>query len=1174
MPKSTQRVLARPNRNALPLRRKPIAEALERRVLLAADIQWENRGSDNFEIYGAQANQARAIVDRAMLDWETAIGNFNFYLGDNFEVNLSAANLGGSTRGQSLVTGYNIDGAPTDADIVMDDDGGGRGWYFDQAIYDPDGFVDDGEFTEVVSATTARLTAPATPASQRDFYRTALHEIGHALGISIGGSSAMDDLLVDTGFNDGSGTLFYYNHNGIEATFTDVGGLHLFEGFSGTTPAGFNYPTHPNHLMNPGRAAVGNTRQVIDDLTLRILSATYGYDYNPDFQDNRDFRIASDSEAGVLRLNGDLGDTLADSIYVDNFLNFDQNLPTGYVIRANVGGRVAIRSWRNYPTIDIQAGSGNDYVAVQSIASGTDVIGDLGAGVDQVIVGSGNLEANIRGDVRFTSTQPLGVGYNQVEFNDINETGSSVWTITADQITKSTMPGIDFEFDVTQRIIKDGLGGNLFSINGNRAGSGLQLRGNGGNDTFNAGVSQYAANVLGDLVLVGGSGSDRVNIRNTQSGATDYIFDDGEFTIDGRTGTLTYAGLETVNLQAGSDNDIFDLRQTQAGTTHELLPSAGYDQLLVGNGDLIANLLSPLVFINGDKPEKLRINDINGGLGRSYLFDTSPYARFDESEFNGDLPLVGYDIVELFGANAGASYEVRATTSGQSIRVFGGDGNDFFNVANGDFDNLAATLEIDGGSQATGGFDRLFFDDSVDLGNDTYVLSDTFIQKPGSNHGAFSFFDIESTALVGNAGSNRFDIFGTAPFNSVDVRGGEGDDLFFISPTSGRAAGLIEGPIKLNGGPGTDRTIFNDASATAPRTYSLSNRLQTNLGDVVTFDNHEKLDVLGGTGLSTFNLGNGLLGFLNFVATDAVVLQGNGIDTIFADDSSSLGAGAYTLRSGNLTRNGVVPVGFAGVDLFDLKTTSSGDFVDVYSTPTGANTRIATGNGVDFINAYGTSVLQADRNEFILDAGAEEDYVVVDSAGVTSAHVIFDTTQTLAALTVVSADSSLIDGYSHVTLAAGGDVALKTRALYNDFRSRLDLNDNFFILQDDFPVPTTVVSDYIRSAYNGGDWTGYGITSSVAASDNRPTGLGYAVAGELGIQTFGGLPVSSFAIVVRYTLQGDSNLDGLANLTDFVRYRNGFVSTTSLWSSGNFNYDDEVNLTDFVLLRNVFGDEI
>src|SRR5206468_614923 len=96
---------------------------------LPSNIVWVNRGlpSDNFTAtFGANANLARQIVDRAITNWESVIQFFNYPGGGNtYNLTLNIQNQGPGGRGVTFVTNSNAQGQPTAATISLDDDGGG-----------------------------------------------------------------------------------------------------------------------------------------------------------------------------------------------------------------------------------------------------------------------------------------------------------------------------------------------------------------------------------------------------------------------------------------------------------------------------------------------------------------------------------------------------------------------------------------------------------------------------------------------------------------------------------------------------------------------------------------------------------------------------------------------------------------------------------------------------------------------------------------------------------------------------------------------------------------------------------------------------------------------------------------------------------------------------------------
>src|SRR5262249_15997067 len=65
--------------------------------------------------------------------------------------------------------------------------------------------------------------------------------------------------------------------------------------------------------------------------------------------------------------------------------------------------------------------------------------------------------------------------------------------------------------------------------------------------------------------------------------------------------------------------------------------------------------------------------------------------------------------------------------------------------------------------------------------------------------------------------------------------------------------------------------------------------------------------------------------------------------------------------------------------------------------------------------------------------------------------------------------------------------------------------------------------------------------------------------------------VDNTSVLIRYTLYGDANLDGVVNALDFNAVANNFGTGGKFWSQGDFNYDGTVNTLDFTALAGNFG---
>jgi hypothetical protein len=137
--------------------------------------------------------------------------------------------------------------------------------------------------------------------------------------------------------------------------------------------------------------------------------------------------------------------------------------------------------------------------------------------------------------------------------------------------------------------------------------------------------------------------------------------------------------------------------------------------------------------------------------------------------------------------------------------------------------------------------------------------------------------------------------------------------------------------------------------------------------------------------------------------------------------------------------------------------------------------------------------------------------------------------------------------------------------------STLDLTDNDLIdLYGSAATPFTAIQGDIVQAYDGGNWDLPGLTSSAAGSNSGTYGLGYAEASTLGLSSFDGVTLGGNAVLVKFTLLGDANLDGTVNFNDFSLLQNHYGQAGD-WSGGDFNYDGTVNFNDFSLLQNNYG---
>jgi hypothetical protein len=115
--------------------------------------------------------------------------------------------------------------------------------------------------------------------------------------------------------------------------------------------------------------------------------------------------------------------------------------------------------------------------------------------------------------------------------------------------------------------------------------------------------------------------------------------------------------------------------------------------------------------------------------------------------------------------------------------------------------------------------------------------------------------------------------------------------------------------------------------------------------------------------------------------------------------------------------------------------------------------------------------------------------------------------------------------------------------------------------------PMASVLSYLKSGYNGGAWTGTaGIISTSIVGGGPALSVGYAD-GNIDAGTAAGLN----QIVVKYTLAGDANLDGLVNFGDLVAVIQNFNKAATDWAHGNFGYGTSTNFNDLVAVVQNFN---
>jgi autotransporter-associated beta strand protein len=154
---------------------------------------------------------------------------------------------------------------------------------------------------------------------------------------------------------------------------------------------------------------------------------------------------------------------------------------------------------------------------------------------------------------------------------------------------------------------------------------------------------------------------------------------------------------------------------------------------------------------------------------------------------------------------------------------------------------------------------------------------------------------------------------------------------------------------------------------------------------------------------------------------------------------------------------------------------------------------------------------------------------------------------------------------STLQLAGAGSQSTVT-SLSIASNAALDLGGNSLIVDYGTGAdPIAQIKAYILSGSDGGLWDGPGIVSSLAVANDHYA-VGYADGAD---GVVAGLPAGE--ILIRPTIYGDINLDGVVNGTDLTAFGTHFGTNVAGWDQGDFNGDGAVNGTDLTLFGENFG---
>jgi len=165
------------------------------------------------------------------------------------------------------------------------------------------------------------------------------------------------------------------------------------------------------------------------------------------------------------------------------------------------------------------------------------------------------------------------------------------------------------------------------------------------------------------------------------------------------------------------------------------------------------------------------------------------------------------------------------------------------------------------------------------------------------------------------------------------------------------------------------------------------------------------------------------------------------------------------------------------------------------------------------------------------------------------------TVQTGASLAFASStigNTLTLESQGHAAIVANSNSTVQFNTLNIGQGASLDVGNNNLVINFGSPSsdPVAAIAGYLATGYFNGSWTGAGINSSTAAdTPSTQFAVGYADG-----NTDVGTAAAPNQILVKYTLVGDANLDGIVNFADLAAVLKNFQQADTDWAQGNFGY--------------------
>ena len=706
-----------------------------------------------------------------------------------------------------------------------------------------------------------------------------------------------------------------------------------------------------------------------------------------------DFATPSDSltinaGTGVDVINIESMDSA--TVFTSLIVNGDEESDTINV--ASLAGSIAA---------EINGGDGSDTINLGTDAGGlSGILGSVEINRMDAMAGGaiGMMPTDVTESVTAKSqtiavTLPIG---DELNFNDSASVMPQTYTLDDSTLTRTGLPAISYAM-VDTLTVETGSAADIFNILDTQASTNISVSTFGGADVISVtdsgddGILRIDSGTENDSVSIDSTGDRSVTLLVTAAGEDDVSVtttgsDSG---LDIRTGTEidvvtlsgTGAGSSTA-VRLGAGDDIANIQTTAALSFTDVFAGSGNDTLNVssdadgdrtnasgdpagnldgilgelcvhGNDNLATPTNSESVTANAEtvtvttiQGDELNIADSASAAANTYTLDLDQFTR------SGIAPITyaaietlqietgsGNDVVDIVSTRADTR-TILNTRGGTANISIGDTGNRSVLLVDTRLDNDIVSVDNTG-------------DDSLLRINTAAGDDDVSVTSTGANSG----LDVRS-------GSNLdvVHLLGSGDNSVAAARLGPGDDIVNVQ-SAGTASEtelfLASGNDVINLSSSADGNRVNPNG-------TLTGTLDGFLGDVVVRGNSnllipdttESVTAKTETRMVTHVLG----------------------DTLNISDQSSSANNTYALAATQLTRNGISPISYVGIETLSVETGSGDDVFDLITTPASSTVTVDTLAGEDAITVSDFG----DDSILRIDSGPDNDTVDVVTTGARS----------------------------------------------------------------------------------------------------------------------------------------------------------------------------------------------